>query len=260
MSTPLYQPANARSDASGNALFTFNVVPPGFVWTMTLVPTANTTGLTLGKIPPAALDVFGQSVWTLQRNGIPEMTWVGYTLVTDFQAFGNDRIAVSVSNVTPNTQLLLTMRGSSDLSDTVPALPPRYSAALPLGAGADPTQMQEGVAGLVVNGTSSILVVGAAGVQLQLWDISWNVVGMNDVGSGGATQQFSAEMRGTVSNTLIDSAAAMWGGQGQSCSVSRYINMRGLYLPVGDGVKLTVPTVAVGSNMVADATITFTLA
>lgn len=123
-------PKQASLASSGGITFenvvvwTFPAVPAGLAWTVSLLPCAPNSSLAGGYV---------NTTWQLNRNGQPELSWFGNTIVQDVQAVGGDVIQVVAYNVpVPTwgdptydpTKNLLTMRGySQPLSDWKPCAP-----------------------------------------------------------------------------------------------------------------------------------------
>lgn len=99
--------------------FTFPHTPIGQVQTGNFLPC----------IPGAS---FGGSLasvtWELLRNGQPEISWVGYTILEDFQAFGGDIITIIGYNI-PNGMVTLTWQGYTYNEGSVPLTQPSLSTS-----------------------------------------------------------------------------------------------------------------------------------
>lgn len=98
--TPLHKTYGAAlvssaSTLQNNAVFTFEPVPPGFIWTGT-ISIVFSQQLTVGansKVPPGSFsnnDVLANWQWTFYRNGNAEFTWIGLSMPANIQLFGND--------------------------------------------------------------------------------------------------------------------------------------------------------------------------
>jgi hypothetical protein len=80
-------------------VFAFDACPPGSVWTGTIsVTAANTLTMGTGTANPAGSfshnDILVNMIWTLYRNGQPEMTWIGLSQAINVQLFANDHAVV----------------------------------------------------------------------------------------------------------------------------------------------------------------------
>lgn len=80
-------------------IFTFDAVAPGTVWTGTVSVTTSTV-LTAGTNSPnpdgsgSHNDMLVNMIWTLYRNGSPELTWIGLSQAVNVQLFSNDKVVV----------------------------------------------------------------------------------------------------------------------------------------------------------------------
>jgi hypothetical protein len=98
-----------------NLVFQFEAVPPGYIWTgsISIVTTQSLTSGPQSVDPPGSFsnnDFLANAQWTLYRNGAAEITWIGLSMLCNFQAFGNDIITVTgflpqsgVSPITANS-------------------------------------------------------------------------------------------------------------------------------------------------------------
>jgi len=260
--TPLYKQAFATASAGGQAVFTFDVPQQGSVWTGTIaavvpnIPGYNFTALL--NVRQQAL--FGSAIWTMFRNGIPELTWLGFTVLTDFQAYGLEQITIQANGLVPNTNYQLAWTGHNQSVNEAPILYPSFSTTTTLSTGPVASQIQAGQTGNIQPGNTVVLIPVIAGTQWQIWDLTLDVTGTGD-GSGDAVfiQSVTAQLH--TAGTVIarcDLAFNNWAARAVS-PVAKVLSqqMRGFQLPVGDGLDIVVPALGAGSVFRAVGSATF---
>lgn len=92
-SVPITQPTNTRSFD-----FLFPAVPSGMTWTGSFLPCIPQQILPL-PVPLDPMPTLNNVTWLLTRNGQPELTWTGDTILRDVQAGPGDRLMVTAYNL-----------------------------------------------------------------------------------------------------------------------------------------------------------------
>lgn len=115
--------------------FTFPVIPlgttaTGSIFPILKVPTASNAGIGVGSLNAAGL--LDQVVWTLLRNGVPEMSWNGYDTVQNVQVQAGEQITVIAACSDNAVNLLLyslNFKGWAQNSGVASAVAPGILAA-----------------------------------------------------------------------------------------------------------------------------------
>jgi hypothetical protein len=102
--------------------FKFPQIPTGLTFTGAFLPCINapTFGGGLSAV-----------TWVLLRNGQPELSWVGYTILEDFQGFGGDTITIQAYNL-PNGNVTVTWQGVSYIQQYTPLTLPTLNTSGPI--------------------------------------------------------------------------------------------------------------------------------
>lgn len=237
------------SSSGGQAVFQFDVPQQGSVWTGTIaavvpnVPGYNFTNL----LNVRQQTLFGQAQWTMFRNGVPELTWLGFTVLTDFQAYGLEQITIQANGLVPSTNYQLSWTGHNQSDYEAPILYPSFSTTTTLSTGAVSSQIQSGQTGTVNSGSTSTLLAATPGTQWQLWDLTLDMAGGTD-GTPAAATPASATFTATLPNAglVILRGNLVWEGTTGAVCKAFSQQMRGFQLPVGDGLQLSVSGVPAG--------------
>lgn len=260
--TPLYKQAFALSSAGGQAVFMFDVPQQGSVWTGTIAAVVpNIPGYNFANLLNVRQQaLFGEAIWTVFRNGIPEMTWLGFTVLTDFQAHGLEAITIQANGLVPNTNYQLAWTGHNQAEYEAPILYPSFSNTSTLATGPVASQIQAGQTGNIQPGNTVALIPASVGTQWQIWDLTLDVSGTGD-GTGDAvfTQSVAATLH-TAGVTLLrcDLVFNNWAARAVSPAAKAVTQqMRGFNLPVGDGLDIVVPALGAGAVFRAVGSATF---
>lgn len=245
----------------GIPLFTFDSVPPGSVWTGTISVTTSPT-LTTGTATPnpaGALshnDVLVNMIWTLYRNGSPELTWIGLSQAVNVQLFSNDKavvvgtlpasgVVVALTTADPINLTCTFIGYSGDETEITPVVPfvsgstestPYQSTSIPAVLSTARTLNQSGAGSVNFN----IGAAPAAANFMRIWG-AWLVVGVDNVVAGAVSAVIIDNNGGVVlSNSVV--------GSGNS-AVSLQFNS--VIVPVGNlPLKTTVADLVGGSTKI----------
>ena len=254
--TLLYRQAQSASNASGTATFMFRAVEPGYTWTFSIMAVvASIPSYNFGNSTPIrGQDAFGNAVWTLYRNNIPEFSWTGYTVPKNVQAQGTENLTVQGIGLAPNTQFVVTLKGSTDVTGTVGDMTPAFDHVATPGNGPDSNQLIVGV-GSAVNTASSPIVAGAPGVQLALWSLSLSISQTNASAAAGIVRTL-AKVQSTSGITVAQVGVTTFAIGATACNAVD-LNMNGLVLPVDDGLNVIGAANGPGGDNIVEASVIF---
>lgn len=258
-----------------NPVATFGPVPPGFVWTFS-VAAVIAENLTIGDTSTNPLgsdnhnELLANMVWTLYRNGAPEMTWIGMSVLCNVQAFGNDVIQVAgelpgggvssdilIDQPLPVTISMIGYEGlAAEVNLTVPFVSTSVQSAPTQNTAYPPSLLIEADA-IVTNAGTTPLLASFFGDQVQIWSIELNL-------SLSATS-IGARVDAVITDSVADNlarASLVAGGTATNpgnTSTAMAKDCRGFLIPaVGAPLDLVVTASGTGA-LYCSATVLYTL-
>lgn len=188
--------------AVSSPIFTFDPVAPGSVWTGTIsITTAAVLTPGSNSANPQGVqnhnDMLVNMIWTLYRNGSPEMTWIGLSQAVNVQLYSNDvvvvigtlplpGVVVALTNTNPINLACSYVGYSADESEVHPLVP--YVTGSTQASPYEPLSFPGDVqVATILNksgtGTVNFGLTSAGNANfLRIWS-AWIVLGVNNAAS-----------------------------------------------------------------------------